>query len=452
MSKTVEPRYLGHFRCRGAECEDSCCSGKDWHISHDDHRRLKVVLGESSVAQATVRQGSFPEGSIRLRRDRSGHCYFLRQDRLCQIHASHGAPALPSPCAEYPRTTQLVGDHLERVGTLACPEIARLCLLGDVYTGESWLTLHEVDVEGGPRLAEASGDQGAPPGPYADHFELVRDALLGILSREDRSIEARLEALVNVAERVSSYFNEHSEAFDTFALRARLEQDFKEAFAPRARRAAGLDDLMAVRVGAYFLDEHAVDRSSRLGRLVEKIRRKYERKLERHHFEALDDGEALAACGVRSPRLAEKLGRRDPESLLRTYRARRALMRLGHGRRLERYFTNYCLNYVLVERYVDYPSLRDYARDLALCLAALRFLLFSNPGICIPWEGEAEGPESREVEGEGWSSLAVDGAAVETFQSFTRAIERSSLLADLRRATRIDDTPGATGLLGLVSS
>ncbi len=444
MSKTVEPRYLEHFRCREGECEDTCCSGRDWQISRDDHRRLKVVLGESAVAQGTVRNN----GLITLRRDKSGNCFFLRQDRLCSIHASYGEAALPRPCANYPRRTHVVGDHFERSATLACPEVARLSLLGTDALERHELS-HDVELVGADVLADSHDGSGA----YFEQFELVRDGLLAILSREERSIEARLEALVDVAERVSGYFNEETETFDTAALRVRLEADFGEAFAPRARRAAGLDDLMAVRVGVYFLDEYCPERSARLGRLVEKIRRKYERKMERSQFEVLDDGEALAACGSRGQRALEpKSGRRDAESLLRTYRARRALMRLGHSRRLEQYFTNYCLNYVLVERYLDWPSLRDYARDLALCLAALRFLLFSHPGICIPWEGNAEGPESREVEGEGWSTAAVDTAAVETFQALTRAMESSSLLAELRRATRIDDTPGATGLLGLVSS
>src|SRR5262245_33344762 len=125
MSKTVEPRYLEHFRCREGECEDTCCSGRDWQISRDDHRRLKVLLGESKVAQSTVRE----DGAISLRRDKSGNCFFLRQDRLCSIHASYGEAALPRPCADYPRRTLAVSEQLERSATLACPEVARLCLL-----------------------------------------------------------------------------------------------------------------------------------------------------------------------------------------------------------------------------------------------------------------------------------------------------------------------------------
>ncbi len=444
MPKILAPSYLPRFRCAEGACVDTCCRGTEWKISTDDYRRLKIALGPSAAAQGTHRSG---EAS--LRQDKNGHCYFLRQDRLCGVHVRYGEAALPKPCSAYPRRASSGGGRLDVAGTLACPEVARLSLT------EDW-EVETVNEPGVPWLLSGLlSPERAKEGetrPYFAQYQLVQEALLRILSQEGRSIEARLEALVSVAEAVSAYFHENT-AEDEALLESRLRGDFGAAFAPRARRTAGLDDVMALRVGQYFLEEHRMDRATRLGRLVERIRKKFERAMGSAVLTSLEDGEALAACDRRLGRAAEPAaGRRDARSVLRLYRARRASMRLGHSRRIERYFTNFCRNYVLVEPYFSWPNLQAYARDLALCMASLRFLLFSHPGACVPWGNGGEGAESRDVEGDAWSTAALDSAAVETFQALTRSVEQTSLLEELRHATRIDDTPGAIGLLGLVSA
>jgi lysine-N-methylase len=336
---------------------------------------------------------------------------------------------------------------MDVAATLSCPEVARLCLTEDFE-----LEVSERSASLGSHGWLSDETTGADEAcPYRAHYELVQTALLRVLSQEGKSIEARLEALVSVAELVSAYFHEHT-AGDVALLEEQLQSDFGAAFTPRARRTAGLDDVMALRVGQYFLDEHRVDGGTRLGRLVERIRRKYERSMSGTELGSLEDGEALAACGRRERVADASGGLLDARGQLRLYRARRAFMRLGHSRRIERYFTNYCLNYVVSEPYYRWPDLQHYARDLALCLAALRFLLFSHPGVCVPWGNVSEGAEPREIEGDAWSTAALDTAAIETFQALTRSVERTSLLDDLRKATRIDDTPGTIGLLGLVSA
>ncbi len=423
MPKMLVPGYLSRFRCLEGACVDTCCRGTRTKLSSDDYLRLKLAVGPSVAAQGTQRNGDHT-----LRQDKSGHCYFLRQDRLCSLQASHFDAALPKPCAAYPRRAAAAGGgRLNVAGTLACPEVARLCLT------EDWeLTQDATGFEDLP-LEDQRGVDATTP--YLAQYELVQDGLLRILSREGRSIEARLEALLGVAERVSTYFHQHTENADAPGLAAQLKRDFDEAFAPRARRTNGLDDVMALRVGQYFLDEHRVDRTSRLGRLVERIRKKYERAVGAPELTSLEDGEALTACDRRAMRAAEASGgRNDGRRVLGLYRARRASMRLGHSRRIERYFTNYCRNYVLVDPYFKWPDLQHYARDLALCLESLRFLLFSHPGVCVPWGNV--GAEPRDVEGDAWSTAALDTAAVETFQALSRSLEQTSLLEELRSIRR----------------
>lgn len=406
-------------------------------MSKDDYARLKIVLGVSTAAQGT----EHADGERNLRLDKKGRCFFLRQDRLCGVQVAYGEAALPKRCSEYPRRVLSIGAHHQMAGTMSCPEVARLCL------SEEW-ELQQPEGDPAPSSAGALPDVA----PYRRHFEQVRNAFLRILGQRERSIEARLEALVSVAEQVSDYFHEQVLDAEPFVLADRLESDFGAAFMPRTRRVAGLDDVMALRVGAFFLDDYEIDRSTRLGQLVERIRSKYERTAAASVPGELEDGEALAAPGVIDRLGDTKEMRRDARGLLRLYRSRRASIRLGHPRAVERYFTNYCLNYVMVEPYFAWPDLKAYARDLALTVAALRFLLFSHPGVCVPWEGASDGPEARDVEGDAWSTAALERAAVETFQALCRSAEQTALLEKLRRATGIDDTPGAIGLLGLVSA
>lgn len=287
--------------------------------------------------------------------------------------------------------------------------------------------------------------------PYLSCFTSVRDALLGILGARERPLETRLVAFMEVADRVSEYFDENSTSVDA----AQLAADLRVEFGPPPRDAQSHVDLMASRVARYYLRECDVQRSTRLGRLVEKVRLAYGRPVAAQRWSLLTEGEALAACGgegfeasVRV--MAPPLPPWDEEMVLRSYRSRRALLLLSHGRRLERAFTNYCLNHLLVERYIDWPNLRAYARDLALRIATARFLSFSHPSVGAAWEVGRDGPESREVEGEAWTVQAVDHAVAETFQCISRVSEPVAYLDQLRRSTGIDDAVGPAALAALV--
>ncbi len=287
--------------------------------------------------------------------------------------------------------------------------------------------------------------------PYVSCFTGVRDGLLRVLGSCERSLEARLVALVEIADRLSEYFDENSAAVDVQQLASDLEPD-----EPREHRDdPRLVDLMIARVARFYLQEYRAASTFGLGRLVNQVRFTYGRPAERG-WSTLTEAEALAICAGRRPGRSSRHPAApsptwDDEIVIRAYRRRRALLLLSHGRRVERAFTNYCLHHLLVEHYVDWPNLRAYARDLALRVASARFLLFSHPGVSAAWELDGEGPESREVEGEAWSEQVVDRALAETFRCVTRAAEGVSCLEELRRSTRVDEVAGAAGLVALLS-
>lgn len=293
--------------------------------------------------------------------------------------------------------------------------------------------------------------------PYVSCFTGVRDGLLRVLAARDRSLEARLVAFMEIADRLSEYFDENSASVDVRQLATDLEPEepLERSDDPR------IVDVMIARVARFYFREYRARGERGLDRLVDQVRVTYGRPALAE-WSALTEAEALAIYAGGTPGRPSRRSAAsapftpsapcwDDETLIRAYRRRRALLLLSHGRRVERAFTNYCLHHLLVEHYIDWPNLRAYARDLALRIASARFLLFSHPGISAAWELDGEGPESREVEGEAWSEQVVDRVLAETFRCVTRAAERGACLEELRRSTRVDESAGASGLVALVS-
>ncbi len=113
-------RLLSRFACLQDRCEDTCCAGLTIPVERAAASRL-VSLGLG----AGLVEG--PDGA-RLLKDARGACAFLAGGK-CQVHAAHGAGALPEACATFPRVIQRRGAETFVTASLACPEIARLALL-----------------------------------------------------------------------------------------------------------------------------------------------------------------------------------------------------------------------------------------------------------------------------------------------------------------------------------
>jgi|SRR5690606_13881340 len=257
--------------------------------------------------------------------------------------------------------------------------------------------------------------------PYLVCFPTVRDGLLRILAAPQETLDARLVALMDVCQRLSTYFDENSTGVDE----RRLLDDLDGAFASSFRPSAFWADTMAERVAHFYLWECTADGPPHFVELLQRVRRRY------------------GADGAPEQRW-------NSGAVLRAYRRRRARVLLCHGSRFDRSVTDYCLNRVLVEPYVDWPDLRAYAIDLALRIASFRFFLFSHPAV---WCAYHEAPSASDDEAnDGWVGRSFDKTAAETFRSLERAWETPGLLTRLRESTGIGHVPGAAGLCGLVTS
>ncbi|XEC95382.1 flagellin lysine-N-methylase [Paenibacillus tarimensis] len=128
------PKYMDHFQCIGAECEDTCCSL--WQITLDKRScenyskisdrgmrdRLKTAMKKNEVNRSDMNYAAM------ILNPRTGHCPML-DDGLCAIQAKLGEHYLSQTCATYPRKVNQIGNTQEVSATPSCPEAARLILL-----------------------------------------------------------------------------------------------------------------------------------------------------------------------------------------------------------------------------------------------------------------------------------------------------------------------------------
>lgn|GEM_PF-596168 len=131
---TLTPRYVERFRCVGAQCEDSCCSG--WSVTLDkktfySYRQLQQPelrsIIDSSIARK--RSGASDAAYARIKLASGTRACPLMNDGLCSVQKNLNESYLSHTCFSYPRYTRKFGKQYEQALSLSCPEAARLALL-----------------------------------------------------------------------------------------------------------------------------------------------------------------------------------------------------------------------------------------------------------------------------------------------------------------------------------
>lgn len=140
MTKTTTGfRYAQQFQCSGADCPETCCFGWRINVPQREYDNLHGHYGDTHGGSPCFEKLDYPEGTPQAFKDEGfaflkmkpdGFCPFL-EEGWCAIHRDLGEAHLPSVCATYPRYLVAggAGDFLS--GSLSCPEMARLCLLGE---------------------------------------------------------------------------------------------------------------------------------------------------------------------------------------------------------------------------------------------------------------------------------------------------------------------------------
>jgi lysine-N-methylase len=195
-AKRLQPHSYHSFRCIGADCEDTCCTG--WNVNVDKltyeayQRCDDPELGPRLHQLVTIGAASASDDT-HARITLSGvSCPFLAEG-LCAIQKKLGEQYLSTTCAKYPRVLNVVDNVLQRSLDLSCPEAARIVLLDP--------NPMEFDEEEGPphdprlgRLSVLTTGNRNPVGSYR-YFHEIRASVIWLLQYRDWPLWKRLVIL-----------------------------------------------------------------------------------------------------------------------------------------------------------------------------------------------------------------------------------------------------------------
>jgi len=349
-------RYMTRFRCLAGDCEATCCGGGSIPVEESNHRRLTVLAKGDPEATALLEQGieRTPQGPsfARIRFDDAGDCSMRDGAGLCRVHQRFGHDALFEVCATYPRYASKVDDDVELFGTLACPEVARLALLADDAFELAQLTLSEP-----PRVLR---NHFRTEQPYFRSFKPVRAALVRLASEAGHGLAKKLFVLLWFADKLKTVLCEGAASVPP----SELDQALSALSRPEV-----LSSL------AESFESLTLDGSLAFSVLVASLRPPPEprRGAQTAGFDAVWRT-VVARCG---PALA--LGASPSEAELaeawRRYGRVVAELPPETDARVELLLSRYVVNHLLTTPYMLSRSLFDYAYDLVVRAACLRFLL-----------------------------------------------------------------------------
>jgi lysine-N-methylase len=380
------------FVCLGGECDDTCCIGWSLSMSRKDHKRLTLIIGREEAESVTVRRPAaarptddWAPGYAEFRTHGDRRCHYLDPAGLCSLQSERGASALTNVCDQYPRFNYQFDKTVEQVGTLACPEVARRCLLAsDAPTFVPFEPDHAILDRPPLRLRDSKNG-------YRRYFELVRSHLLTTLTNRELAIGDRLAALLMQTERLASILQRGK-----LPNEARLMQALEHISSPDVMRevprlmgdvpARGRSTLVVVSFVLGMLEKAG----TRMANLVGDVR-------ERYAVEAAPDF----------------LSEIEFDRIIGAYELNRSAILERHAQRVDTYFTNHAVNYVLCMPFFDQFALVTYVQELVLRVAMLHLLFFSHPRV-LELADSAKSPDTLSQ---------LDDAAVSIFQPFAREVE-----------------------------
>ncbi|NMP28104.1 flagellar protein FliB [Rahnella sp. SAP-1] len=207
-----QPAYVTRFSCIGAACRDHCC--KRWEITLDKTTYNKYLKSEipniRKIAQEHIKVGkkSFQHWA-NMSLDSEGNCFYLNEQRLCEVHKQLGADALSYTCTIYPRVNQVYKNEELKSLNMSCPEASKQILFSpdallnqtSSYIKDSYHSQPAADSEG--RLINLfCANLMLVPQPRVEHniyaiiyFILAAEKAQGTLDNKLQSMEAAYQAI-----------------------------------------------------------------------------------------------------------------------------------------------------------------------------------------------------------------------------------------------------------------
>lgn len=406
----VGPQYLTRFQCIADRCEDTCCSGLKVPVDAAGYARMREALAADGMPPEEL------AAKVPLNPDRSdpveqhafiqmnpdGRCPFLDGRAFCGLHARHGEGVLASACSMFPRAVTLYPDRREVAGSMACPEVVRLAILGAE-------PLEPLPLPGDllPRPFINRSLVPEPDLPYAAGRDRVRGAVLGTLGLARFPLGSRLIFLGQLGHWLRPFDHRGCAPHDGAELDQRLSLlSEPKLLTALHRNFAALRLTLTDKWIALFLsileDRTRTDERPRYGALARAVVDHY--------------------GGPHARRLASRV--RKAEARL----SRRAARRLAHC------LPRYAMSWWYRNPHTDSDHLQAHVFKLAFRVAMVRTMILGHPAVQDP------------------TPAALDAAAVEVIQVFSKHLELSSELQTWtsRLASSADVFAGTAALAKLV--
>lgn len=361
-------KYMTGFRCIGSECEDNCCHSWKASVDETHYNMLKECMDATKADrdkfQASVERNknhNNPEryAVFKLRPD--GNCSFLNKDGLCIIHRDYGESILCNICASYPRKYNMVGKRVELSAILSCPEIARQCLLAEDAT-----ELVKTDPRSLPQNILATPLNLPNVDPFLGYVDVIRYAVLKLLSLRQYRITARLFFCVYFANRISSFYHKNTTNFSEGSLTKEISHIENPEVLDELHKkynAMEIPNTLTMTIIQSILILHIKDSPNTMFKqLVLDCLKTY------HAVGDVTDGGPIEILI-------------SYEKLWADYDERKSYWESTYGERIDIYFANYCRNCWIQDLYVSSTDLLTHFRILLVHFAVLRFLFYSHPDL-----------------------------------------------------------------------
>jgi lysine-N-methylase len=383
-------------------------------VEESSYRRLRILAEPEPDALTLIERGieRTPEGPdfARIRFDDAGECALRDSGGLCKVHQRFGHGALFDVCATYPRYASQVDDDVELFGTLACPEVARLALLA-----EDAFELAEFELEESPRVLR---NRFRTEQPYYRSFKPVRAALVRLISEPGYRLPEKLFVLLWSADKLKGVLRQGGGSVPPTEL-------------DQALGALSQPEVLSNLVASF--KSLTLDGSLAFSMIAAALRPPPEprRGAQTAGFLAVWDN-VVTRCG---PALAP--GATPSEGQLGSAWARyvgfRGELPSATDARVDVLLARYVVNHLLTTPFMLSASLFEYAYDLVVRAACLRFLL------------------TTELSGLTLDAAELDARGVRVTYSFVRAVEHSDAPAALRRALGAQGFDGLAHALGFLA-
>ena len=388
--------FMKDFKCIGPDCEDTCCLGWEINLSEKDFKKIssQVETAETMkkhknwISKLPRKERTSENYGVINLTDKQG-CTFLDKG-WCILHRDFGEKMLPTVCASFPRAFYRSSSGLEINGRLACPEVARLCLLSTqkpklIHDGQLHLPGFYGEIEWESQYG----------GYYKEYLPLILSTIHEIWGLSEFSSAEKNFFCLYLAKKIGPFFYHGVVDSPRTRLEVSLTQMKKSALLRGiAKNLSHFSDhtphvrnLIFVVIKAHLVGQHF----SRFNQLTAKI-------LKNYNF----DDKETSGNQIETARVWEE------------YLHRKKKLLVVGSERIEQYFVNFSMNYWSQVLYMGSSTILHSARKMLLFWMLSRFLFFSHPDLNPVFQKAFPGDQTVAL---------MDAAIVETIQIIIKTFD-----------------------------